>query len=375
MDFIDLKSQYRRIEHDVLPRIQRVLAGGQMVNGPEVPELEQKLAAMAGARSCVCCANGTDALIMTMMARGIGPGHAVFQPAFTFVAAAEVTRLLGATPVFVDVDPVTYCMDPRDLELRIAETASARGCDGTPLKLSAVVAVDLYGQPADYAALAPICDRHGMVLVADAAQSFGARSGVGPVGSLAPLTTTSFYPAKPLGSYGEGGAVFVMHDDDAQVLRSIREHGMGQARYEHVRVGLNARLHTLQAAVLLSKLEIFADEIRARDLIAKRYSAGLAGVVTTPVLAPGNTSVWAQYTIQVDKRDSVIAALKSRGVPSAVHYPLPIHQQPAFRTALTRGCPVAERLSSRVLSLPMHPYLSEKDQDSVIAAVRDAVNG
>ncbi len=366
MQFIDLKSQYSRIRASLQVRLEQVLQSGQFVNGDEVAELERKLATMGGATECVCCGSGTDALLMTLMALGVKAGDTVASPAFTFPAAAEMTLLLGAVPVLVDIDPRTYAMDAGALRDALA------ALDTPP---AAIVAVDLYGCAADYEALDTVAREYGVPLIADAAQSFGGSRGGRPIGSLAAVTTTSFYPAKPLGSYGEGGAVLCTDPAMAAVLRSIREHGMGAERYAHVRVGLNGRMHRMQAAVLLAKLEIFADEIEKRGAVADAYTNGLRDIVQTPELPDGSTSVWAQYTIQVDNRDQVAARLKEHGIPTAIHYPRPLHAQPAFRAAVVPpgGLANAERASQRVLSLPMHPYLSEGDVVSVVNAVCEAV--
>jgi dTDP-4-amino-4,6-dideoxygalactose transaminase len=366
LQFIDLKSQYIRIRDSVQTRLDQVLQSGQFVNGPAVGELEQTLASMGGAAECVCCANGTDAILMALMALEVKPGDTVVSPAFTFPAAAEMTLLMGATPVLVDIDPTTYAMHPDSLRATLASL------DTPP---SAIVAVDLYGVAADYAAIDAIAAEYGVPVIADAAQSFGGRGAGRPIGSLAPITTTSFYPAKPLGSYGEGGAVLCTEPTMARILRSIREHGMGAERYAHVRVGINGRMHTMQAAVLLAKLEVFADEIAKRNAVARRYTAGLAGEVQTPTVPEGSVSVWAQYTIQVDNRDTVVSTLKEKGVPTAIHYPRPLHRQPAFSEARQApgGMPNAERAAQRVLSLPMHPYLTQEDIAEVVKAVREVI--
>jgi len=373
MDFIDLRTQYEHIRDDVRRRVDAVLAHGRFVNGPEIPELESRLAAVCGTRYCVCCASGTDALLMALMAQGVGPGDAVFTPAFSFVAAAEVTALLGATPVFVDIGPATFLMDPTSLEHAMDTVARVRG--RKRLRPAAVIPVDLFGLPADYKALGAVAARRRAAVIADAAQAFGASRAGGMAGALAPVSVTSFYPAKPLGAYGEGGAVFCQTSRMAETLRSIREHGMGAHRYEHVRLGLNARMHTLQAAVLLAKLGVFEEEVARRQDVARRYRLGLAGVVETPVVPDGCTSVWSQYTIQSDRRDAIAAALARQGIPTAIHYPKALHLQPAFSgLRLRRGAfPNAERASRRVLSLPMHPYLRSEEQRRVIDAVKAAV--
>ena len=338
--------------------------------GPAVAELETALAARAGTACAVTCASGTDALLIALMAEGIGPGDAVFVPGFTFPATAGVVALLGAAPVFVDVEDASCLMDADDLAARVARTAA----EGR-LVPKAVIAVDLFGQAADYETLAPLAAEHGMLLIDDAAQSFGGASGGRPVGALAPVTTTSFYPAKPLGCYGDGGALFT--DDEARAARwrSIREHGAGAGKYDIVRIGLNSRMDTLQAAILQVKLAAFDAEIEARERVAGWYDSALAGVVALPGRLPGRRSTWAQYTIRLPRRDAVQAALAERGVPTAVHYPVPMHLQPAYRAAGSGpgSLPVSERLSRQVLSLPMHPDLDEATAGRIAAAVRDAV--
>jgi len=366
MEFIDLQAQRRRIGPRLDEAIARVLAHGRFVLGPEVGELEARLAGFCGARHAVACANGTDALQLSLMALEIGPGDAVFVPAFTFAASAEAVVLAGATPVFVDVLDADFSLDAASLEAAVAACRQAGR-----LRPAAVMPVDLFGQPADYAAVAAVADRHGLVVLADAAQSFGARWLDRDVGTLGRLTATSFFPAKPLGCYGDGGAVFT---DDAQLaerLVSLRVHGQGEDKYRNLRVGLNSRLDTLQAAVLLAKLEIFPEEIAARQRVAARYTAGLGNLAATPRLAPGRTSVWAQYTVRLPERDRVAATLRAAGIPTAVYYPVPLNRQPAYRGAPTApaGVPVAERLASEVLSLPMHPYLDAATQDRIVEAV------
>ncbi|MCB1040413.1 MAG: DegT/DnrJ/EryC1/StrS family aminotransferase, partial [Acidimicrobiales bacterium] len=324
MQFIDLAAQQRRIRDDVDRAIAGVLDHGRYIMGPEVPELEAALAAFVGAGEVVSCASGTDALVMALLVRGAGPGDAVFVPSFTFAATAESVAILGATPVFVDIDPVTYNLDPASLDAAVA---------GLPegLRAAGVIPVDLFGLPADYPAIVDVCERHGLWIVADAAQGFGASVDGARVGRFAPLTTTSFFPAKPLGCYGDGGAVVALDPEDAAVLRSVRVHGSGSDKYDNVRLGINGRLDTLQAAILLPKLAIFADELERRDEVARRYSRGLEGVVVTPTVPEGVRSAWAQYTVRVPDRDRVAAAMGERGVPTAVYYPLPLHRQQAYR--------------------------------------------
>jgi len=352
--FIDLKTQYATLKHDIDHRMQAVLEHGQYIMGPEVAELEGELAAFCGAKHAITVANGTDALLIALMAMGVGPGHGIFVPAFTFTATAEVVQLLGAEPVFVDVLGDTFNMDPADLQRKAADL---RGMGRLTPK--GVIAVDLFGQPADYSALNVIAKAEGLFILADAAQSFGGSLNGVQVGCLAPVTATSFFPAKPLGCYGDGGALFTDDDDLAKVMRSVRLHGKGDGKYDIVRLGMNSRLDTLQAAVLLSKLSVFSDEIEARNRVAEVYSAALDGVVQHQHVLPNAKSVWAQFTLCLDRRDELAKALKAEDIPSAIYYPRPMHLQPAFESFGdgAGSLPVSEALSGEVLSLPMHPYL------------------
>ncbi|MGH6904477.1 MAG: DegT/DnrJ/EryC1/StrS family aminotransferase [Geminicoccaceae bacterium] len=369
--FADLDAQRRRLGPRLDAAIARVLAHGRYIMGPEVAELEAQLAAFCGARHAITCASGTDALLLGLMARGIGPGDAVLMPSFTFVATAEPVAWLGAVPVFVDVLEGTFNLDPESLERGI-RTAKAEG-----LHPHAAIAVDLFGQPADYKSIEAICARHGLWLMADAAQSFGATYGGRRVGSMGAITATSFFPAKPLGCYGDGGCVFTDDDDLAEAMRSLRVHGQGEDKYDNVRIGVNARLDTLQAAILLEKLRVFADELSARRAVAARYDEGLRDIVEVPRVAAETTSVWAQYTLVIEggARDGVASALRAKGIPTAVYYPKPLHQQTAYRHFPTAGdaLPVSEQLSRQVLSLPMHPYLEPATQAFIIDALRQAL--
>ena len=371
--FIDVAAQRRRLGRSVDEAIARVLGHCQFILGPEVRELEIKLSEFCGARHVVTCASGTDALVMVLMARGIGPGDAVICPSFTFTATAEVVALVGATPVFADVEEQSFNLDPASLQ----EACAAAGAAG--LHPKAVIPVDLFGQPADYDRIMPIAEAENLFVLDDAAQAFGATYKNRRIGALAPATATSFFPAKPLSCYGDGGAVITDDDELAQVVRSLRVHGEGRGKYDCVRIGLNGRLDTIQAAVLMEKLKIFPEEILARERIARRYSMGLADVATTPRLAPGSTSVWAQYTIRLPagRRDGLAAALKMEGIPTAIHYPIPLHrQQPYQRFPIAAGgAPVSERLAEEVISLPMHAYLDQTTQDRIIDAVRRALGG
>lgn len=369
IEFIDLRAQQLRIRGAIDGAIARVLDHGRYIMGPEVQELEHQLAGLSGAKHAISCASGTDALLIAMMAKGIGPGDAVLCPAFTYTATPETIALLGASPVFVDVDPATFNIDPFDVKNGVA---AARRAGLTP---RALIAVDLFGLPADYASLERITVEEGLWILSDAAQSFGARQGSRSAGAFGLISATSFFPAKPLGCYGDGGAIFTDDDGLAEAMRSIRTHGnTPQDKYEIVRIGVNGRLDTIQAAILLEKLRIFPDEIVSRQRIADRYTRGLSDIVGTPEVPWGSTSVWAQYTIRLEttgRREQLIAGLKSAGVPSGVYYPRPLHHQTAYRAFPTSGpLPFATRLAGTVLSLPMHPYLESRQQDDIVAAVR-----
>ncbi len=371
--FIDLAAQQARIRRDIDRRLAAVLDHGRYVMGPEVFELEQRLAAFTGAAEAVSCASGTDALLMALMAGGVGPGDAVLVPAFTFAATAEAVALAGATPVFMDCRPDSFNLDA-ELLAPAAALARDRG-----LRPVAVVAVDLFGQLADYVALGSAADELGLWVLADAAQSFGGELRGRRAGTFGRMATTSFFPAKPLGCYGDGGAVFTDDAELAAALRSIRVHGEGEDKYDNVRIGVNGRLDTVQAAVLLAKLDIFDDELDARQRVADRYRAAFAGhdpAVSTPVVAEGYRSAWAQYTVRLaHDRDRVADELRMAGIPTAVYYPRPLHQQPAYRgyPVASAGLPVSERLAGEVLSLPMHPYLEPSEQDRITDAVLAAV--
>jgi len=370
--FIDIGAQRRRLGKSVDDAVGRVLTHCQFINGPEVTQLEAELAAYTGAKHVVSCASGTDALLMVLMAKNIGPGDAVLCPSFTFCATGEAVALTGATPVFVDVDEATYNVSADALKRGIV-TAKQSG-----LKPRAVIPVDLFGQSADHDSIGAVADAEGLFVLDDAAQAFGATYNNRRLGTFGLATATSFFPAKPLGCYGDGGAIFT---DDAQLaadLRSVRVHGQGSDKYDNVRLGLTGRLDTVQAAVLLEKLKIFEDEIAARSLVADRYARGLGNAVSVPRLAAGCTSVWAQYTIRLPQgcdRDGFATALKAQGIPTAIYYPKSMHQQTAYRgyPVAEGGLPVSERLSDEVISLPMHAYLDEPTQQRVIAAVHDAL--
>ncbi|HEY0234520.1 MAG TPA: DegT/DnrJ/EryC1/StrS family aminotransferase [Afipia sp.] len=370
--FIDIGAQRRRLGHLIDEAVGRVLTHCQFINGPEVTKLEADLAAFSGAKHVVACASGTDALLMVLMAKNIGPGDAVLCPSFTFCATGEVVALTGATPVFVDVHETTFNMDVESLKRGIA-TAKKLG-----LKVKAVIPVDLFGQPADHDAIAAVAKAEGIFVLDDAAQGFGASYKGKRLGTLALATATSFFPAKPLGCFGDGGAIFTDDAELADALRSVRVHGAGSDRYDNVRLGLTARLDTMQAAILIEKLKIFQDEIDARNKVAQRYADGLKNVVKVPHVTDGNVSVWAQYVIRLPKgldRTAFADALKAQGVPTAIYYPKSMHQQTAYKhfPVADGGLPVCEHLSQDVIALPMHAYLDVAAQDRVIKAVRDAV--
>lgn len=369
--FIDLQAQRRRIGESIDKAVLRVVHHGKYIMGPEVAALEQELCSFTGAKHCISCSSGTDALLMPLMAKGIGPGDAIFVPAFTFAATVEVVALLGAIPVFVDVMTDNFNMSPESLGQAIAHAGSLN------LRPAAVIPVDLFGQPANYNAFRPICDAHALFVIADAAQSFGASLDGQAVGTFGDVTATSFFPAKPLGCYGDGGAVFTDDDELAAAMRSIRVHGKGTHKYDNARIGLNARLDTLQAAILIEKLRIFPDELMKRQAVADRYSNALHNYCQTPRLANGATSAWAQYTLVLKDRQAMRDHLGEAGIPTAVYYPRPLNRQPAYRHCPTdpRGVPNAEFLAEHVLSLPMHPYLKEAESARIIDAVSACPSG
>jgi dTDP-4-amino-4,6-dideoxygalactose transaminase len=370
--FIDLKAQQKRIAGELRRRLDGVLAHCQFILGPEVAELELELARFCGARHCVAVSSGTDAIQIALMAEGIGPGDAVFLPSFTYTATAEVPLVLGATPVFVDVDPRTFQIDPAHLERRIGQVRRHGA-----LRPRALIGVDLFGQPADWPALAAIGEREALFTIDDLAQSFGCQLHGRSLGAAADATTTSFFPSKPLGGYGDGGALFTESDERAELYRSLRTHGEGVSRYEVLHTGMNGRLDSLQAAVLLAKLAIFADELESRERVARYYDSRLGNAVITPARVPDSVSAWAIYSILLRNsatREHVQAALRADGVPTAIYYPRPLHLQPAYRDCHDgTPLPVAEDLSQRILALPIHPYLSERDMarvcDRLLAAL------
>jgi dTDP-4-amino-4,6-dideoxygalactose transaminase len=364
--FIDLQAQRRRLGAPLDAAIKAAVEGGQWILGPQVAQFEKDIAAWAGVKHAIACANGTDALLLVLRAWGVGPGDAVFVPAFTFAASAEVVALAGASPVFVDVLSDTFNMDPVSLEAAIALVKA----DGK-LTPKAVMPVDLFGQPADYRTIAPIAKRAGLKLLCDTAQGFGGVMDGRRAGAIGDAAATSFFPAKPLGCYGDGGACFTNDDVLRDLLLSLRMHGQGSDRYEHVHVGYNSRLDTIQAAILIEKLKIFDDEIEKRNQVAQRYDQAFAGSnrIKTPVVLEGVTSTWAQYTLQVSDRARFQAGLKEAGVPTMVYYPIPLSRQPAYAHYPSAPTPVSEALSGHVVSLPMHPYLDQETQNRIIAAV------
>jgi dTDP-4-amino-4,6-dideoxygalactose transaminase len=365
-----LQAQRRRIGEPLNRAIQAAVEGGQWILGPQVSQLEKELAAWAGVKHAVACANGTDALLLVLRAWGVGAGDAVFVPAFTFAATGEVVALAGAVPVFVDVLPDTFNMDPASLEKAIALVKA----DGK-LTPRVVMPVDLFGQPADYRALAPIAAREGLKLFCDTAQGFGGLLDGVRTGAIGDAAATSFFPAKPLGCYGDGGAIFTNDDTLKTLLLSLRMHGQGEDRYEHVHIGYNSRLDTIQAAILIEKLKVFPEEIALRNAVAKRYNDAFAGSnrIVAPRVMDGATSTWAQYTLQVEDRARFQADLKAAGVPTAVYYPIPLSRQKAYAHFPSAPTPVSEELSSKVVSLPMHPDLDAATQDRIIAAVLASV--
>jgi len=371
MQFIDLKAQFQKIETRVRKNIDIVLEHGKFIMGPEIKELEEKLASYTGTEYCVTCSSGTDALLMALLAYDIGPGDAVFTPPFTFIATAEVITLLGATPVYVDIDPKTFNIDTEKLraavcDLKEGKKPTSKIPDGLTAK--AIIPVDLFGLPADYDVVNEIARENNLVVIEDAAQSFGASYKGKQTCNLANIAATSFFPAKPLGCYGDGGAVFTNDKEIADKLISLRVHGKGTDKYDNVRTGLNGRLDTLQAAVLLAKMEVFADEVAQRQVVAQLYSEGLKEAVDVPYIPEGYQSAWAQYSILSDNKTEMMGKLKENGIPTAVYYPKPLHLQTAFAYLGYEpgSMPVSESASEKIFSLPMHPYLNQNDQDRII---------
>lgn len=370
MQFIDLGAQRARLGARLDQAIAAAVADGRYIHGPQVAEFERKLADYAGVRHVVACANGTDALLLPLMAAGIGPGDAVFVPSFTFAATAEVVALRGAEPVFVDIDPDSYNLDLASLEAAIA-AVKAEG----RLAPKAIIPVDLFGLAADYRGIDAIAAREELLVIEDAAQAVGGKAGNRMCGAFGTVAATSFYPAKPLGCYGDGGAMFTNDGDLAERLRSFAFHGKGETQYDNIHVGLNSRLDTIQAAILLEKLAILEEEMEARDRVAARYAAGLEGTVKTPAIPRDHRSAWAQYAIETPGRDELKVELQRQGIPSVIYYVKPLHLQVAYERypRAPEGLPVSESLPERILCLPMHPYLTEADQDRIVGAIRDFV--
>lgn len=366
--FIDLKRQQARIRPQLDRAIAGVLAHGSYVMGPEIRQLESELAKFTGAKHALSCSNGTDALGLVLMALGVRAGDAVFCPSFTFAATAEVVAWFGATPVFVDIHEDTFNMDARSLE------AAVQTAKGLQLRPAGVISVDLFGLPADYDTIEPVCAAHRLWLLSDAAQSFGATYKARKIGTIGRATATSFFPSKPLSCYGDGGAIFT--DDDAMVetLLSLRVHGQGTDKYDNVKIGMNGRMDTLQAAILLEKLRIFPEEVELRNQVAQRYNDALAGTVIVPPMPTDSTCVWSIYTIRVppQRREKLAAALKAQGVPTGIYYPKPLHRQTAYRAypSAGNGLPVSDRVADEVLALPMHPYLTADEQDFIADIVK-----
>ena len=383
IQFIDLATQQKRIREKIDSNIQTVLSHGQYILGPEIRELEERLAEYVGVEHAIACSSGTDALLLALMAYDVGPGDAIFTPPFTFFATAEVVSLLGATPVFVDIDPKTFNMDPEHLERAIialqdnlGDYPLPIGCTESSLVAKGIIAVDLFGLPADYDAINVIAKKHGLFVIEDAAQSFGARYKDKRACSLGDIACTSFFPAKPLGGYGDGGMCFVDDEPLAQAMRSFCNHGQGAHRYDNVRIGINGRMDTLQAAVLHAKFDIFPDEVEKRQKVAEKYTELLSALdleLVTPVVPPGYQSVWAQYSIlsrDETQRSELQSKLKEAGIPTAIYYPKPLHFQPVFRGLDYKegDFPISEDYTQRIFSLPMHAYLEPEDQERIIGS-------
>ena len=376
MQFIDLKTQQVKIRTKIENRLNQVLDHGQYIMGPEIKELEKQLAKYVGCSHAIAVSSGTDALLLALMCYDIGPGDAILTTPFTFIATAEVILLLGAKPVFVDIDPITYNIDPNAIEKKLSECKSNKDFKEN---IKGIIAVDLFGLPADYDAINKIANKNNLFVIEDAAQSFGASYHNKRSCSLADIACTSFFPAKPLGGYGDGGMCFTSDDSHASKLRSLLNHGQGKQRYEHIHIGINGRLDTFQAAVLLEKFQIFPEECNLRQKIAEKYTNGLKNhdSITTPHIPENYQSVWAQYSILLEspqQRQSLQDYLKEQDIPSMIYYPIPIHQQPAFKNNNSESFPESEKISEIIMSLPMHPYLSESQQNIIIKAVLDGLS-
>ncbi len=374
MQFIDLRAQFNVIEKSVRKNIDIVLEHGKFIMGPEIKELEAKLSAYTGTKYCITCSSGTDALFLALMSYNIGPGDIIFTTPFTFIASAEVISLLGATPVFVDIDPKTFNIDPEKLKSVLVDIeAGKKHAPGMPdgLKARAVLPVDIFGLPADYDAINAIAEKYDLKVIEDAAQSFGGEYKGKKACNLSNIAATSFFPAKPIGCYGDGGAVFTNEKELAEKVASLRVHGKGTYKYDNIRIGINGRLDTLQAAILLAKMEVFENEIEQRQIVAQRYSDGLKDFVSVPVVPEGYRSAWAQYSIFSDNKNELIEKLKENGIPTAVYYPKPLHLQTAFLYLGYKdgSMPVSESISNKIFSLPMHPYLNQEDQEKIIKII------
>lgn len=372
MQFIDLKKQQSRIREKIEDGIKNVLDHGRYIMGPEITELEKKLADFAGTKHCVACSSGTDALLMPLLAWNIGPGDAVFTSPFTFIATAEVISLVGATPVFVDIKKDTYNIDPGELEKQIQRVEK----EGK-LRPKLIIPVDIFGLLADYDKIENIADKHDLLILEDAAQSFGASYNGKKAGSYGKAAATSFFPAKPLGCYGDGGAVLTDDDELKDLLHSVRVHGQGENKYKNVRIGINGRIDSIQAAVLLAKLTIFEEEIAKRNEAARKYSSSLKDMLTVPHIPEGNISAWAQYSVLAEDsghRDQLMEKLNDNDIPTAIYYPIPLHLQEAFsELGYKKGdMPVSEEIGERIFSLPMHPYLEDEEIEKIATVIRNA---
>jgi UDP-2-acetamido-2-deoxy-ribo-hexuluronate aminotransferase len=372
MQFIDLKTQYKRIESSLHQRMNKIFEATSFIMGPQISEVESVLSKYVGTKYCISCSSGTDALILGLMAKGVGPGDAVFTTPFTFFATAEAISFLGATPIFVDIDKKTYNIDTELLKKAIQnlKTGAQKG-----LKPKAIIAVDLFGLSADYDVINSIAKENNLFVIEDAAQSFGGVYKGKKCCALSEITATSFFPAKPLGCYGDGGAVFTDSDELNDVMCSLRIHGKGKDQYDNIRIGLNARFDSIQAAVILSKMEIFDEEVALRQNVAKKYTENLKDVCITPYIPAGYQSVWAQYSVQVNDRDNVVKKMKETGIPVMVYYPKPLHLQGAFSSLgyKSGSMPVSEEIAGKILSLPMHPYLQDDDQNKIIETFKSIV--
>ncbi len=368
MQFVDLKTQYQKIKKDIQSRVETVLEHGQFILGPEVNELERLLAEYCGAKHAIACSSGTDAIILALLAKSIGSGDAVLTSPFTFFATAEAVLRVGATPVFVDIARQSWNLDPDKLESTIKKIEK----EGK-LKPKAVMPVNLFGLPAEYEKINAVAAKYHLTVIEDAAQSFGAEYKGRRSGTLSDMAATSFFPAKPLGGYGDGGAVFCKSDADAEILKSLRMHGCGAHRYDHIRVGMNGRLDTLQAAILIEKLKIFPQEMQARTGIAALYNDALAKKVRVPIVPFHMKSAWAQYSIECDHRDKLVDHLREAKIPVMIYYPMPLHLQPALKSLGYKlgDFPVAEASAKHILSLPVHPYLKQTEIEAIIKAVLD----